>query len=174
MDTRAAAAHRQKKGCKMITPPRTYTEWMAVIDVFRERSNDQDAIQAMKNGRLEWQSGVAERFSKRFIDAINYRMNFASDRFQRDMRHSAGQERGIVQALISLRRELMLLADAVDLPAIPEEIRAQYRSLVLQQADVIQKSLEDSAKKDRSGKLASLVRNNRVNAFAASPSERNI
>ena len=66
---------------------------------------------------------------------------------------------------MALRKEMGFLAKAISLPAIPAEDRTQYRRLVLEQADKIQKSLEDSARNDRTGKLASIVRNNRVNAL---------
>lgn len=36
---------------------------------------------------------------------------------------------------------------------------------VIEQADNMQKSLEDSAKNDRSGRMSSIVRNHRVNSF---------
>ena len=81
------------------------------------------------------------------------------------MSRSGGQEGAIVQALLALRKELSFLVKAIDLPVIPEKDRAQYCNLVREQADQIQTSLEDSAKKDRSGKLSSIVRNHKVNAF---------
>ena len=121
--------------------------------------------QEMQRGTIEWQSGVAERFAKKLIDVINYRMNAASDKFQKEMTRSNGQERAIVQALLALRKEMCFLSKAINLPAIPEKDRQQYHQLVISQANSMQTSLEDSAKKDRSGKLASIVRNNKVNAF---------
>lgn len=148
-----------------IAPPKTYSDWAELLETFKSRTNDEEVLGAMQRGTVEWQSGVAERFAKKLVDAVNFRLNAATDRFQKEMSRSSGQERAIVQALISLRRELRFLADSVDLPAIPEKDRSKYRSLVVEQADSIQKSLEDSARNDRSGKLASIVRNNKVNTF---------
>ena len=148
-----------------ITPPKTYSEWVIILDMLKEKSGDDDVLSAMQKGTIEWQSGVAERFAKKLIDVINYRMNTASDKFQKEMSRSNGQERAIVQALLALRKELCFLSKAINLPAIPEKERQQYYELVISQANSMQSSLEDSAKKDRSGKLASIVRNNKVNAF---------
>ncbi len=148
-----------------VSPPKTYSDWVAVLDMLKAKSDDEAVLYAMQKGTIEWQSGVAERFSKKLIDVINYRMNAASDRFQKEISHSNGQERIIVQALLALRRELRFLSQAVSLPVIPEKERKQYYQLVINQADNMQSSLEDSAKKDRSGKLASIVRNNKVNVF---------
>lgn len=148
-----------------IVPPKTYSEWVAILDMLKTKSDDENVLSAMQRGTIEWQSGVAERFSKKLIDVINYRMNSATDKFQKEMTRSNGQERAIVQALLALRKELCFLSKAINLSAIPEKDRQRYYQLVISQANSVQSSLEDSAKKDRSGKLASIVRNNRVNAF---------
>mgnify|MGYP004630719393 FL=1 len=149
----------------MITAPHTYFEWSNVLATFKERVNDTDVLAAMKAGSIEWQSGVAERFSKKLIDAVNARMNMASDKFQKDMNRAGGNEGAIVQAILSLRKEMVFLADAINLPALPDAERQHYVNLVLEQANNMQKSLEDSAKMDRSGKMSSIVRNHKVSSF---------
>lgn len=150
---------------EMITPPQTYAQWVSVLDLFKNKSDDESVVVAMKKGTIQWQSGVAERFSQRLVDAVNLRLNNAIDRFQKELNRSRGQERDIVRAILALRKELSFLANAVDLPVIPESDRVRYRQLVSDQADKIQNSLEDSAKSDRTGKLASIIRNNKVNSI---------
>lgn len=145
--------------------PGTYAEWVELLNVLNAGTDDEEALKAAKQGTIEWQAGVADRFSKKLVAVINNRMNLATDRFQTALNRGGGQERSIIEAMIALRKQMKFLSEAVDLPAIPEEIRNQYRQLVLEQADAIQKSLEDSASKDRGGKLLSIVRNNKVNAF---------
>lgn len=148
-----------------ITPPSTYSEWLDLLEDLKNKTDDLSVLEAMKKGTIEWQSGVAERFSKRLIDTINYRMDCAIDKFQKDMNRSKGEERNIVQAIIALRKEFMFFSKVIDLPAIPENDRQHYCQLVSSQINSIQESLEESAKKDRSGKLSSIVRNNKVNVF---------
>ena len=148
-----------------ITPPKTYAEWVTVLDLLKSKENDDAVLKAMQLGTVEWQSGVAERFSKKLIDSINFRMNAASDKFQKDMSRAYGSEREIVLALLSLRKEMCFLSKAINLPALPEKERSQYLNLVIEQANNMQNSLEDSAKKDRTGKLTSIVKNNTVNSF---------
>ncbi|MBQ3055589.1 MAG: hypothetical protein IJC88_05740 [Oscillospiraceae bacterium] len=148
-----------------VAPPKTYAEWVAVLDLLKVKADDEMVLSVMQQGTIEWQTGIAERFTKKLVDVINHRMNAASDKFQKEIGRSNGQERSIVQALLAFRKELCFLAKAINLPAIPEKDRQQYHQLVVSQANSVQKSLEDSAKKDRTGKLASIVRNNRVNAF---------
>ena len=149
----------------MTAVPNTYSEWVTVLTDFKNKKNDEDVLRAMKAGSIQWQSGVAERFSRKLIEAVNFRMNAASDKFQKDLARSHGQEGAIVQAILSLRKEMAFLANAIDLPALPDDERKHYLALVIEQADNMQKSLEDSAKNDRSGRMSSIVRNHRVNSF---------
>ena len=145
--------------------PESYAEWADVLDALASRRNDAEVLSAMQAGTLPWQSGVAERFARRLIDTVNGRMNAATDQFQKSMSRSRGQESLIVQAVLSRRKELQFLARVMDIPVIPEKDRRQYVQMVRNQADQMQKSLEDSARTDRTGKLGSIVRNHRVNAF---------
>lgn len=149
----------------MIPVPHTYSEWAKVIDIFKDKENDSEVLIAMKSGTLEWQSGVADRFSQRMIDAVNLRMNNASDKFQKGLNNARGAEGAIVQAMLAVRKEMSFLAQAVNIPAFPDEQRKQYMQLVIDQANQMQQSLEDSAKRDRSGKMASIVRNHKINNF---------
>ena len=92
-------------------------------------------------------------------------MNAASDKFQKEIKRSNGQERVIVQALLAFRKELRFLSEAISLHAIPEKDRKHDCQLIIDHANNVQRYLEESARKDRSGKLASILKNNRVNAF---------
>lgn len=148
-----------------LCPPKTYAEWAKLLDRLKDKTNDTDVLHALKQGTIVWQSGVAERFAQRLVNAINARINAATDKFQKDMIRGCGQEGPTVRAILSLRKEMAFLCDAIDLPAIPEKDRIQYQALVRGQADKMQESLEESAQKDRTGKMSSIVRNNKVNAF---------
>jgi len=148
-----------------LRPPTTYAEWSDILDLLKKKERDAEVLTAMQNGTIEWQAGVAERFSKRLMDTITARMNAASDKFQKEMSRTGGHEGATVQALLALRKEYAFLSQAINLPAIPKEDRPQYCALVREQADKTQSSLEDSAKQDRTGKTASIVRNHKVNSF---------
>lgn len=149
----------------MIAVPHTYAEWADALAALQAGADDQSVLEAMRQGSVAWQDGVAERFSKRLIDAVNFRMDAASDKFQKALTRARGQESVVVQALLTLRRELRFLAEVIQLPALPEETRKKYGQLVVEQADQMQSSLEASAKEDRSGKLSHIVRNHRINDF---------
>lgn len=146
----------------MLEVPHTYAQWSSILEALETQTDDSEVLRVMQAGSLVWQSGVAERFVQRLVGAINCRMNKATDRFQRELRQASGQEGRIIQALLQLRRELHFLAAAINLPVLPEADRQRYLALVVDQAQKMQQSLENSARHDRSGKLASIVRNHRL------------
>ena len=73
----------------MIRVPHTYAEWAEVLKAYKDKTNDQDVLKAMQKGTLEWQSGVAERFTEKYLNATNNRLNMAADKFQRDYSRGA-------------------------------------------------------------------------------------
>ncbi len=146
----------------MIRTPSTYSDWISLFDMLKNHENDEEVVAAMERGTLPWQSGVAERFTGKMIEAVNKRLDDASDRFKRNMAHANG-ESGLLQTLNIMRKELALMKRVVNVNAIPSDIRGKYVSMVTKFADDAQKSLEDSAKSDRTGKLRFLIRNHPIN-----------
>ena len=140
--------------------PMIYSEWVDILNILKNRTNDEEVLEVMKKGTIEWQSGVAERLTKRLINIVNERMQYAIDKYQSVKYYD---ERGFIQSLLNLRKELKFLSEVLNIAIIPEKDREQYRDLVVNQANIIQNSLEESAKNDHSGKLLSIVKNHRVN-----------
>lgn len=143
--------------------PTNYSQWVEIFDILKSRTDDDEVLKAMQDGSIVWQAGVAERFAKQLTDSINERMNFATDKFQTDMSRCKNEERLIVQALIALRKEMQFLLKLVDIQVLPENDRSNYKGLIINRIEEIQQSLEDSAKSDRTGKLSSIIRNNKIN-----------
>ena len=142
--------------------PMIYSEWVDILNILKNRTNDEEVLEKIKKGTIEWQSGVAERLTKRLINIVNERMQYAIDKYQSVKYYD---ERGFIQSLLNLRKELKFLSVVLNIAIIPEKDREQYRDLVVNQANIIQNSLEESAKNDHSGKLLSIVKNHRVNNF---------
>lgn len=143
--------------------PETYQEWSIILDELEKRNNDAEILQAIKRGTLDWQPEVAQRFTIRFANTINSRIDYAADRFRNATRRAYGDERTLVQAMLLLRKELKFLKDVIDIPVIPVEKKQEFMSLVMNPAKSFQSNIEEDARRiDRSGKLAKLVRDHRV------------
>ena len=139
--------------------PKIYADWIKVFDILKSGEDDEVILPLMQEGEIVWQSGVAERFLRKLVDTINFRLNKATDAFQRS--HQT-DENEIVQSLMQLRRELQFMLKVVDINAIPVKEKIELHNMIINQSNSIQESLEKSSESDRSGKLSSIIKNNKV------------
>ena len=139
--------------------PKIYADWVKVFELLKSCEDDENVLTLMQEGTIVWQSGVAERFLKRLVDTINFRLDRATDNFQKARQTD---ENEIIQSLMQLRRELQFVLKTVDLNAIPVKEKTELRNMIINQSNSIQESLEKSAESDRTGKLSSIIKNNKV------------
>ena len=133
--------------------------WIKVFDILKSGEDDEAILPLMQEGEIVWQSGVAERFLRKLVDTVNFRLNKAIDNFQKSRQ---SDENEIVQSLMQLRRELQFMLRVVDINAIPVKEKTELRNMIINQSNSIQESLEKSSESDRSGKLSSIIKNNKV------------
>ena len=139
--------------------PKIYADWVKVFNVLKSGEDDENILALMQEGIVVWQSGVAERFLKRLVEAVNFRLNKATDNFQKSRQTD---ENEIIQSLMQLRRELQFILKVVDINTIPVKEKTELRNMIINQSNSIQESLEKSAESDRTGKLSSIIKNNKV------------
>ena len=139
--------------------PKIYADWIKVFDVLKSGEDDEAILPLMQEGEIVWQSGVAERFLRKLVDTVNFRLNKAIDNFQKSRQ---SDENEIVQSLMQLRRELQFILKVVDINTIPVKEKTELRNMIINQSNSIQESLEKSAESDRTGKLSSIIKNNKV------------
>ena len=139
--------------------PKIYTDWIKAFNVLKSGEDDEAILPLMQEGEIVWQSGVAERFLRKLVDTINFRLNRATDNFQKA--HQT-DENEIIQSLMQLRRELQFILKVVDINTVPVKEKMELRNMIINQSNSIQESLEKSAESDRTGKLSSIIKNNKV------------
>ena len=139
--------------------PKIYADWIKVFNVLKSGEDDETILPLMQEGEIVWQSGVAERFLRKLVDTVNFRLDKAIDNFQKSHR---SDENEIIQSLMQLRRELQFMLKVVDINAVPVKEKTELRNMIINQSTSIQESLEKSSESDRSGKLSSIIKNNKV------------
>ena len=139
--------------------PKIYADWIKVFDILKSGEDDEVILPLMQEGEIVWQSGVAERFLRTLVDTVNFRLNKAIDSFQKSRQ---SDENEIVQSLMQLRRELQFMLKVVDINTVPVKEKMELRNMIINQSNSIQESLEKSSESDRSGKLSSIIKNNKV------------
>lgn len=150
----------------MLKVPHTYNEWMNCLDAFRDEKMESEALYAMMQGSIEWQSGIAERFTKSIFDLIEYKLNIMQNNFNNRISKPAKSNMEIERNLLYARREFKRLMVLSKIKVFPQELCQHIEGYITKTADAMQNSLLDSAKRDRTGVIASLVRKNPVNKFS--------
>lgn len=143
--------------------PVNYAEWCALFDEMAKAQRDEEYLDLIRKGQISWTSGVAERFIRIASELIRKRVNAAQDVYQRQMKNARGANSNISSALSGLKKEYVYDYRIASALPIPAEYRTQMVKMVQDQADMTQRSLEDSAKADRTGHLTQLVRSAGVN-----------
>ncbi|MGZ7862157.1 hypothetical protein B6U63_08415 [Ligilactobacillus salivarius] len=143
--------------------PIIYKQWVEMLDIIASGDSDKgkEALDAMKSGTLQWQTGVADRFLKVLVDTINIRISKLNDTVSKNLGY-AKNENDVVSALLFARKEYQFLEDIVSIPAIPDKQKNELIEMIRNNGKTMQSSLEDSAKNDTSGKLLNIIKNNRV------------
>lgn len=152
-------------------PPVTYAEWSDCLDRLIEGSLQPSDLSSLDSGKIEWSKGSGERFARRFAEAIDRVLKQCAERLQKNLSQAGNNEFSIVQALTAARRTLTFLFQIGSLKPLPEELRQYLQTAVDKYAKQAQSSLEQSAQSDRSGRLASLLRNNSLLNFSKAIAE---
>jgi hypothetical protein len=158
----AAQCDKSAAASEIMNPPNTYAEWAAGCDRLLKGDCDEDTIAAMEAGSLEWTSGVAERITRRIHEVFDSRLKLAGEHFQRDTNYAHGHATLLTNALLGIRKKMILLARLAALPALPDMVKQSLQQSLQQFAERTQSSLESSARADRTGKTLDLVKRNRI------------
>ena len=148
--------------------PSTYAQWSQCLDRLAAGTQDEDCLAGMARGQLSWSGGVGPLFAQRLADEFNARLARCSAHLTRDLRHGA-DEGAVVRAILNARQSLFFLHRLTLVPAFAESLRTHLRDELHKFAERSQKSLEDSAKADRSGRLRLLLQNNNLLRYDTLP-----
>lgn len=149
-----------------MVPPSNYSEWHVLMDEIGSAPRNNDYIQMVRLGKVSWTSGVAERFIQTVSNTLRNRINAAQDVYQRQIKNSKGGDMAVANALSVLTKEYRYLYQLSAALPIPSEYVEQMKKFIQDQANQTHDSLMDSAKADRTGKLASIVRSAGVNKLS--------
>jgi hypothetical protein len=150
-----------------VTPPRTYAEWSAALDAL-ERGDDLEAvILAIEQGEVAWVRGVAEPLSRRFDAVLTAHLSRLSDRLRAELGRALDPI-AVGRALLSTRSSLSLWHRIALAPPLPLTLRDHLLTMLDDYASRAQDSLEQSAREDRSGQLAGVVRAHDLRRFRES------
>jgi|GEM_PF-625196 len=143
--------------------PKTYAEWSALLDRFAvvPAETDAELLALARAGTIVHGDGVTERLVDRIVELINRRLRTCNELFQAELKRVQG-ETAFVQSILMFRQRLEFPKALAAIPVLPEKIRAQLGQGVLDASLKAQDSLLESAKADRTGRLALWISQNPI------------
>ena len=152
-----------------MTAPQTYAQWSDWLDRLSQGLEDEACLSHMAAGQMEWSGPSAKLFAQRLTEEYNRRLTHCASRLTQDLR-VGGDEVSIVRAILDARSKLAFLDRLGRSPLLPQLLATHLQDEVKKYAERAQSSLEDSARMDRSGRLASLLRNNSLLRYGVADS----
>lgn len=141
--------------------PHSYAQWSNCLDRLSTGLEDEVCLSCMAIGKLSWTGGVSTLFADRLGQEFNIRLIRCAERLTRDLQFTK-DESSVVKAILNARQSLHFLHRLAQTPSFPELVRTHWMDEVRKFAQRSQNSLEASAKTDRTGRLAVLLRNNNL------------
>lgn len=127
-------------------PPRTYAEWSVLLDRFAQ--GDDSVLEAMGQGSIQWDAGVAEPWSARLSEALDGRLQALSRQLNLWLkRMSSGAD--LAQTMLQTRRALGPLVTFCAMPSLPDPVRTFLQQTLERWVTTSQSSLESSLAADR-------------------------
>ncbi len=151
--------------------PRTYAEWMPLLDRFK--AGDNECVAEMQQGSIEWTNVVAERWTRHVVDALDERLSALSNELQAELDRSR-HHLPIGNAMLVARHKLEKLRTFASVPAIPDEVRSHLQAQIDGWAKQTQDSLERHASRARhdQGQLLKTMREHQLTARPAATPDR--
>ena len=149
-------------------PPRTYADWLPVLDRFA--NGDDDALNDLALGEVPWTSGVAQRWTNQVVLALDTRLRALSDFLQKSLQRATSHD-DQARALIAARRRLGVLHAFASLDCIPSEVQAQLAARIEGWRTSTQNALEKSAQAVRNddGRMLKVLRENTLVRVTGEP-----
>lgn len=139
--------------------PSSYLQWSDCLDRLATGDDDDACLARMRQGTLELAGGVAPLFLERIANEVQRRLTQCSDHLTRDLKQS-NDESHLIRALLQARQQLAFVHQLTQLPTIPDQTKAQLAAEIAKFATRSERSLLESAKADRSGRLAFAIKRN--------------
>ncbi|HOD47185.1 MAG TPA: hypothetical protein PKK58_07370 [Opitutaceae bacterium] len=145
----------------MNAAPTSYAEWSALLDRCpgAPAESDTEILALARAGTIAHGDGVTDRLVERIVDLINRRLRICNELFQAALKRGHG-EMEFVQAILVFRQRMEFPKALAAIPVLPDKVRTQLVQGVVAAALKAQESLLESAKADRTGRLALWIRQN--------------
>ncbi|MGG4095452.1 hypothetical protein [Paenibacillus lautus] len=149
----------------MVNQLKTYAEWSNLLDHFLKENDEERIMQDLEAAEIEWTGVVAEKLTRRALEVLEAKFTRTVELLQLELQRARGSEPAIVVALLNTRRRFNYFNRLCHLKAFPATVRESMQQASNKFIEDTQRSLENTAKADRSGVMGNLLKYNSLRNY---------
>jgi hypothetical protein len=139
----------------------TYEEWLASIKEINKTSINMTVLEKMKNAEINM--NINEMLYPKLVSAIRNRFTNSINKIINSLDIVFSDKNYLDLELLNFKKELKFLEELTRLKQIPDEIKIDLFSTLVNESNNIYNILEKEANKiDYTGVYGSIIRNNRI------------
>ncbi len=139
----------------------TYEEWLSSIEEINKTSINMTVLEKMKNAEINM--NINEMLYPKLVSAIRNRFTNSINKIINSLDIVFSDKNYLDLELLNFKKELKFLEELTRLKQIPDEIKIDLFSTLVNESNNIYNILEKEANKiDYTGVYGSIIRNNRI------------
>ena len=139
----------------------TYEEWLSSIEEINKTSINMTVLEKMKNAEINM--NINEMLYPKLVSAIRNRFTNSINKIINSLDIVFSDKNYLDLELLNFKKELKFLDELTRLKQIPDEIKIDLFSTLVNESNNIYNILEKEANKiDYTGVYGSIIRNNRI------------
>lgn len=139
----------------------TYEEWLSSIEEINKTSINMAVLEKMKNAEINM--NINEMLYPKLVSAIRNRFTNSINKIINSLDMVFSDKNYLDLELLNFKKELKFLDELTRLKQIPDEIKIDLFSTLVNESNNVYNILEKEANKiDYTGVYGSIIRNNRI------------
>jgi hypothetical protein len=139
----------------------TYEEWLSSIEEINKTSINMTVLEKMKNAEINM--NINEMLYPKLVSAIRNRFTNSINKIINSLDIVFSDKNYLDLELLNFKKELKFLDELTRLKQIPDEIKIDLFSTLVNESNNVYNILEKEADKiDYTGVYGSIIRNNRI------------
>ena len=143
--------------------PSTYIEWVDAINFIKDHPKNDVYIDNLNKGSLDCDDNLLNNLRNTIMECVNKRLSKEVESFVSYF-NGPVEYNSFSLKIVSLRKEFNYCRKLVSINIFPGEMQNLLNKMIDDEADKIQKILEEQTlRADKSGLINSIIRNNPIN-----------
>ncbi len=139
----------------------TYEEWLSIIEEINKLSINMTTLEKLKNAEIN--PNINEMVYPKLVSAIKNRFTNSINKIINSLDIVFSDKNYLDLELLNFKKELKYLEELTKLKQIPDELKIDLYSTLVNESNNVYNILEKEADKiDYTGVYGSIIRNNRI------------